>query len=402
MSFFRYLIYFILFEIQHSIGGIRLETIKIVHCADFHFDTPFIGLPAVKAAARQEDLKLSFSKVVEETKKMDADVFLICGDLFDNDSIVRSTIEFITKKLSEIPNTRVFISPGNHDPFTDSSYYSLIEWPSNVHIFSSEDIECIDINELNACVYGVGFHTKHISNSLIKGFKVHDTSKINIMAMHGTVRDTPFFENAYNPIDINEIEYSGLDYLALGHVHSYSNIKKYGSTYWAYSGNTEGRSFGECGHRGFLYGTVGKGVCDIDFKKINQKEYRRLKIDVSDMPMAEELFKRVEDEFDAKQCANILARIELTGRVEMYFREIKPEKILMDKFGDIFYYLEVVDNTEINYNIREIAKMERSIQRSFAQKILNLIETEQDVDKIKMLEEAFYMGIQALNGKEDF
>lgn len=375
---------------------------RIVHCADFHFDTPFVGLPSVKAVTRQEDLKLSFSNVIEETKRIGADILLICGDLFDNDSIMRSTIDFITRKLSQIPDTKVFISPGNHDPFVDLSYYSLIEWPSNVHVFDSDSISSVFIKELNTCVYGIGFHSKRVSTSLLKGFKVKDTNTINIMTMHGSVRDTPFFENVYNPIDLEQIEQSGLDYLALGHVHSFSGIKKQGKTYWSYSGCTEGRNFGECGPKGFLYGDIGKNLCNLDFKAINQKEYRKFKIDVSDMPLTDELIKRVENELKDLDCNNILARIELIGRVDMYFREVKPEKVLFDKFDNKFYYLEITDATEINYNIMEIAKTERSIERLYAEKILALIENEEDYDRKNKLEEAFYIGMQALNGKEDF
>lgn len=377
-------------------------TVKVLHCADFHFDTPFPGLSDVKAAARQEDLKMSFSKAIAAAKKNDIDLMLISGDLFNNNSIMRSTIEFIKRKLDEIPETRVFISPGNHDPVTERSYYSIIEWPKNVYIFGSGSITSVYVEELNTCVYGIGFHANNIKNSLLKGFRVKDENRINIMVMHGTVQATPFFEDIpYNPISLEEIEQSGLDYLAMGHLHSFSGIKKQGCTYWSYSGSTEGRNFGECGEKGFLIGEIGKGMCDLQFQKANEKEYRKYQIDVSDMPLIEELVPKVE-KMAGKDSQNILARIELTGRVEMYFREMKPEKVLLDRMADKFYYLEVSDCTEVDYNIEETAVLDRSVKRYYAQKILELMRDADDAEKVRQLKEAFYFGVEALDGKEEF
>ena len=45
--------------------------------------------------------------------------------------------------FKEIPNTRIYIVPGNHDPKIKDSYYNNFNWNSNVHIFDEKLRESI-------------------------------------------------------------------------------------------------------------------------------------------------------------------------------------------------------------------------------------------------------------------
>ena len=44
-----------------------------------------------------------------------------------------------------------------------------------------------------------------------------------------------------------------MDYIALGHIHKFSGIKRIGNTYYAYSGCPEGRGFDEEGDKGIIF-----------------------------------------------------------------------------------------------------------------------------------------------------
>lgn len=43
--------------------------------------------------------------------------FIYIRDLYEQKYIRKSTIGYINNLFKEIPNTQIFISPGNHDPF---------------------------------------------------------------------------------------------------------------------------------------------------------------------------------------------------------------------------------------------------------------------------------------------
>jgi DNA repair exonuclease SbcCD nuclease subunit len=112
----------------------------------------------------------------------------------------------------------------------------------------------------------------------LQGFTAPETDYVNLMVLHGDV-DSP--SDTYNPISTENIAASGLDYLALGHVHTYSGIKKAGNTYYAYPGCPEGRGFDETGEKGCIIGTVDKGSCDLKFVPLGGRRYEILKVDVT-------------------------------------------------------------------------------------------------------------------------
>ena len=58
---------------------------------------------------------------------------------------------------------------------------------------------------------------------------------------------------------------NGFDYVALGHVHTYSGILKYDSMYYAYSGTPEPRRYGETGEKGIICGTLDKNENNLTY-----------------------------------------------------------------------------------------------------------------------------------------
>ena len=85
----------------------------------------------------------------------------------------------------------------------------------------------------------------------------------------------------YNQISESDIAKSNLDYLALGHIHTFSGVKKAGRTFYAYPGCIEGRGFDETGEKGFIAGTVYKGKCDLRFVPAGGRQYHIERIDLT-------------------------------------------------------------------------------------------------------------------------
>ena len=79
-----------------------------------------------------------FKKIIDLVIEKKVEVLLIAGDVFDNLTVNRSTIFFIIEQLKRISNVYVFISPGNHDPYGEKSFYKLIDFPNNIYIFKGE------------------------------------------------------------------------------------------------------------------------------------------------------------------------------------------------------------------------------------------------------------------------
>lgn len=100
--------------------------------------------------------------------------------------------------------------------------------------------------------------------------------------MHGNVvSGTAESGIRYNPVTKQEIENSGFDYIAFGHVHSFSGINAEGRTYWAYPGIPEPRGFDESGESGVVIGNVLKAGSEFNLRKVSKRNYYILEIEIT-------------------------------------------------------------------------------------------------------------------------
>ena len=130
---------------------------KFIHTADIHFDSPFATLAGKGKFAQERRLEQRkvMKEMVEYIKENNIPYFFIAGDLYEQDYIKKSTVEYVNQLFTEIPNTKIFITPGNHDPYIKNSFYKQFKWSENVHIFTNE-IEVVE--DENVDIYGYGFN----------------------------------------------------------------------------------------------------------------------------------------------------------------------------------------------------------------------------------------------------
>lgn len=367
-----------------------MEKIKILHAADIHFDTPFKDVGESQSKINKEELKEVFRKVINITKEEKVDILLLAGDIFDNFTLSKETLYFIERTLKLINDIPVFISPGNHDPYGNNSFYKLVNWPENVHIFKGS-LERVYLSDLNVNVWGAGFKEKYVNESMIKDFKVED-DKINIMVLHGEISNSKD-GNEYNPITLNEIENSNMDYIALGHRHSFSGIEKQGSTYYAYSGCPQGRGFDECGDKGVICGYITKGAVDLQFIRTSKRNYEEIHIDISNCFTYEEIKNAIKSNIDAEYRRNNLYKLVLVGSIEEGFNIDK--NILEHMLNEEFYYCKVIDKTTVKLNMDELTKG-YSVKSIFASKLKKSFDEAESEEEKEIIMMALKIGISSL------
>lgn len=191
---------------------------RFVHIADLHFDSPFTVLADKKGLANKRRLEQreAFKKAIEYISKEKIPYLFIAGDLYDQNYIRESTIEYINNLFKSIPETKIFISPGNHDPFLKNSFYNTFNWNNNVTIFDGE-IKRIELEDVD--IYGFGFIDFYCSNSKVEEIEIKNKEKINILLVHGALDSSKNIDIKYNPISSNKLKQIGFDYIALGHIH---------------------------------------------------------------------------------------------------------------------------------------------------------------------------------------
>ncbi len=223
---------------------------KFVHIADMHFDSPFINLSQRETLGdlRRLEQRKIFKKIIEYIKENKIEYFFISGDLYENQYVKQSTIEYINNLFLEIPETKIFISPGNHDPYLKNSYYNKYNWSKNVKIFNSK-IEKIETKDFN--IYGFGFDDFYCTNCGIEKIEKLEKNKPNILIIHATLDGADLKEKQYNSISRKILEEKDFDYVALGHIHKldYGQQK---SGRIVYPSSTAALGFDEPGEHGMI------------------------------------------------------------------------------------------------------------------------------------------------------
>ena len=223
--------------------------IKILHSADWHLDSP-LQLPDPE---QSQLLRKALARIPEQVaaicKEEQCDMMLLSGDLFDG-AYSADTLQILRNALESV-KVPVFISPGNHDFVTADSPWLTVAWPENVHIFTRQALESVTVEALNCRVYGAGY-TSRDCPALLTEFKAEQTQRYAVGVLHA---DPTQVTSYYCPITTEQVKQSGLDYLALGHIHK-GDAFRAGKTLCAWPGCAMGRGYDETGEKGVLIVTI--------------------------------------------------------------------------------------------------------------------------------------------------
>ncbi len=357
---------------------------KFVHMADMHFDTPFANLSSKNdfGKKRRLDQRQILKKIINYIKENKINYFFISGDLYENEYIRKTTIEYINDLFKEIPETKIFITPGNHDPYLKNSMYNNFKWSENVKIFTSK-IEKVET--LEADIYGVGFDDFYCPSLNVENINIENKNKINILITHGALNASDKLQLQYNPMNKNNLNKLGFDYLALGHIHK-PDYNTEQNQRIVYPGSTIAMGFDELGEHGFIMGNLEKEKIELEFIKSDDKEFKELEFDISNIIDFEKLIEEINN---LKLDENKFYKIILTGK-----RNFEIDLLQLNKFILLENIIKIKDKTILNYNLKELIN-NTTLKGIFAQELLNELEnknySEEEINKI------LEIGLEALD-----
>ncbi len=378
-----------------------MNQVKIMHCADIHLGMELQGIGS-KSRIRKAEIKSTFLRIIKLCNSEAVDILLIAGDVFQNADGGKEYVSDIIDGLKELTHTKVYITPGNHDYINPASVYSTYEWPLNTHIFTGSREEII-VEELGVRIIGAGFTSQYVKTGLLTGLAIPEDDFINIGIFHGDLTGGTAV-SSYNPISDSDIINSGLDYLALGHIHKQTDVLKLGKTYFAYSGCIEGQGFDETGIKGVYLGTLSKSECRLKYVRTCKRTYEILRITVrpgqNNQAIAEEI-RNAAMRVAGTDYADNLYSVILSGEVsfDMYINVNEIISML-----DEVFYIKVKDNTSIWISADEIAK-DSSLKGVFAARMLEQIEIARkagDNDRVSRYEKALGIGLKAFMGEVEY
>ena len=313
--------------------------IRLLHAADLHLDSPFQALGHEKARRRREEQRSLPGRIAEIARERRADLAVLAGDLFDAESVFSDTGRVLEEALSSL-DIPVFIAPGNHDWYGPHSAWTRLRFGDNVHVFTEPDIACVERPELGVRVWGSAFTARYRTPPLTEFEAEKDGDTLDILVLHGEVGNPA---SPYGAITEEQLRRSGMDYVALGHVHSFSGLRRAGDTFYAWPGCPEGRGFDETGEKGVILAELAPGACSAELVPVPGRRYEIARIDVTAYPDVPAAVNAALPEDTSRD----IYRLILTGQVEA---APDPERIARALEGR-FFGLDLRDETVLRRDI---------------------------------------------------
>jgi exonuclease SbcD len=347
---------------------------------------------------KREAIRGTFRRILEEARLTNVDVVLIAGDLFEHDRVTPDTVEFLRQQLENLGGIRVFIAPGNHDPYLHGSPYRDNSWPANVHIFREEEFRSVELADLGLRVTGFGFNHAHLAEHLFQKLEPLPQDGVNIVLAHASdIGRAPEDKAQYGPFGVEEIAGKSIHYCALGHYHQQHQVTNpFDESQIWYCGIPEGRGWDEEGACGYLTGEVNEGQIRVESRASSQYPLKTITVECDDFSSREQIVEAICKQsgtaFDRKTILRVRLRGFIDPRLDLATQDMS------ERLAEEALHIAWDDQTEPALDFEASAE-EKTLRGRFV-RTLNERIARAGEDKRPVLERARLYGLQALLGRE--
>ncbi|MFC4322148.1 metallophosphoesterase family protein [Litchfieldia salsa] len=300
-----------------------MKSVRFLHIADLHLDSPFIGLkklPEQIYKRIRESTFQSFTRLISLAIREKVDFMIIAGDIFDQENrSIRAQARF-RKELQRLSthSIQVYIVHGNHD-HVGAEWYE-IEWPDHVHVFKSDEVEVKTFTkDLNSRVhiYGFSYPQRAVTENMTKYYTKKEDADFHIGILHGSVEGAKE-HNQYAPFKVEQLLQKKFDYWALGHIHKSQVLSN--QPLIMYPGNIQGRHRKESGDKGGYIVHLTAEDAIPTFHKTADIIWEHVSISINNMSKISELIDHLFQVINGyrKGMEAVFLSIELTGNGELH------------------------------------------------------------------------------------
>ena len=355
---------------------------KLIHTADLHLGSGLeSNLPAELARKRRDELYLTFSRMVDYASQSGVEVFLIAGDLFDTATPGRELWSRVMRTVCDHPSIRFFCIEGNHDRET------LCPEPENIpahFVWIGKEWSSFDLGEV--VLWGS-------SAALEVPLPEMDASRVNVVMLHGQLT-AGSAAGVPDALPENLLTHRGIDYLALGHLHSFSQGMLDDRCRYSYPGCPEGRGFDECGEKGFvLLETTGRRSQPLEthFVPFSQRQLYTVEVSLTGCDSESTLLRLTDDAVAGiPHPSDSMLKVELTGDYQPEWQ--KDTVFLRAVLSERFWFVKIKDRSRMCLTEADVAG-DVSLRGEFLRLLTESGEEEEDVALIAE------MGLRALKGE---
>ncbi len=301
-----------------------MARLRFVHAADLHLDSPFRGIrseaPEYVADSLRRATFDAYENIIALCLRESVDALLVAGDIYDGaDRSLRAQLKFVDG-LNRLDGAgiRSFICHGNHDPL--DGWEARLSLPPGCVRFGPEVTgEPVFADEPErATVYGVSYPTREVRENLTPLFtQASLDGGFGIGLLHANVGGNSNHDS-YAPCSVTDLAETGLDYWALGHVHTRQVLRQERPTV-VYPGNPQGRHPLETGERGvYLVEVDDYGAVSLEFSPVDMVRWETLEVGIAALEAEQELLDAVDSATaacaDAAGGRSVVFRLALAGR----------------------------------------------------------------------------------------
>ncbi len=213
---------------------------KILHTADWQIGMKAAHLKGAGSRVREERLR-SARRVIKLANENRVDLVILAGDTFEDHSVSPFTVREVIAIL-ETSDAPVFVLPGNHDYLCSGSVWHYSDWEKSDKITILKNFQPIVVE--GATLFPCPSTERKSALNPMAWIPLEKSSGFRIAIAHGSVEGIEM-ENPDSPIPRDITAQKDLDYVALGHWHSFAKIDTSTGCRMAYSGTHEQTRFGE-------------------------------------------------------------------------------------------------------------------------------------------------------------
>ncbi len=351
---------------------------KIIHCADIHLGSRLVSkFPKDISDERRSALRTTLRKMVDFAKSNDVKVIILSGDVFDSDKPAVTDKKYFYSIIKNNPDIDFLYLNGNHDK---EGSYSVCGY-NNLKMFSKDDFTSYTYG--NVVISGIETDENNCESFYSK--LELDKSKLNIVMLHGYVSNS----RGKDLVKISDLRDKGIDYLALGHIHSHKDGRIDDRGVWAFPGCLEPRGFDECGEKGFILIDASSEI-GYEFIPFSQRTIHEINVDVTDAADLYEIEQMASDK-TADISREDIIRLVLTGELSV---DIELNNNDIENALAQFYYVNVKNKTTAKIDI-DTYKKENSIISEF----IAGVESDPEYDDA-LKNDIITAGVRLLLGKE--
>ncbi len=354
---------------------------KFIHTADLHIDSKIDYLPSSLSTIRREEILRSFERLCEFAKENQITAVIIAGDLFDCNKVTKKTIERVKNAILNCDGVDFLYLQGNHDELKNNEMFD--SFPCNFKQFDQGFSSfvydkviisgIVNSNSYNHCCEQCNFNKNNF----------------NVLVMHGEVVDYKG-KTKNGTISLPLLREKNINYLALGHYHSF-NVGDLDLTgKYAYSGCLDGRGFDELGQKGFVLIDTAK-TDFISFIPFSSREYFERTINLTDYEnwavARANILQTLKSEINQQNLVKLVIEGVINKEFNLDIKEIEQT------LREFFFYAKVDDKTTL-----KLTQDDYFLDKSVKGEFMRLVWESELGDEQK--KKVISCGLNALRGEE--